>query len=320
MATSIALNAKPGVKRNFSKALLITQISVYLFIILHSITWHVFGIHALSKLCPFVFGDQVGNLEFNWVIVFWFLIFGSAIFLGRAFCAWGCMFGAYQDFVSRIATKLKAKPVDNKYRPWIIAAIGFVFVGIVVVLGSQENWPSVFWHVVIAVSAGLVIWILVEKKISGQNIIKLPKYIYVGQYLGGIVVAWIALNVFQRGIQLAFDKYGILDGENWAWQAATLVIIGVGIVTADKRIFCKYMCPIGMVFRLLSALPFPTKFKVRATDEKCTQCGKCSRSCLAGLNPMKDINTWGVVKDPNCVNCLECVSNCPQNAIGFSAK
>lgn len=215
---------------------------------------------------------------------------------------------------------MKTKPADSKYRPWIIGSIGFLYVGVVVFLGSQENWPSLFWHVVIAVTAGLVIWLLAEKKVSVQNIIKLPKYIYVGQYLGAIIVAWIALNVFQRGIQLAFDKYGILDHENWAYQGATLVIIGLGIVAADKWVFCKYICPIGMIFRFFSSLPFPAKYKVRATAEQCNQCGKCSRSCLAGLNPMQDINTWGVVKDPNCVNCLECVSICPQQAIDFTAK
>jgi len=78
MQTGLALDTQSKVKRNLSSALLITQISIYAFIILHAIVWHVFGIHVLSKLCPFVFGDQVGNLEFNWVIVFWIPVFGSA--------------------------------------------------------------------------------------------------------------------------------------------------------------------------------------------------------------------------------------------------
>ena len=51
---------------------------------------------------------------------------------------------------------------------------------------------------------------LVEKKASRQNLVKLPKYVWLGRYLGGIVVAWITLNVFQTGIKFAFDKYGTL--------------------------------------------------------------------------------------------------------------
>jgi len=224
MDASVDIKIKPESRRNFSKALLITQISIYLFIILHSITWHVFGIHILSKVCPFIFADEVGNLDFNWTIIIWILIFGSALFLGRAFCAWGCMFGAYQDFVSRIAAKLKSKTVTSKFRPWIIGTIGFLFVGArlvsVKMVWPSLSWPSLFWYIVIFISAGIIVWMLVEKKTSRQNLITLPKYIWVGRYLGGIVVTWIALNVFQTGITFAFDKYGILDNENWAFEAA----------------------------------------------------------------------------------------------------
>ena len=84
-----------GTKNKLTKSLLITQISIYVFIIIHSISWHVFGLHFLTKLCPGRFGDHLGNLEFNFNVAFWTLIFISTLFVGRAFCAWGCMFGAF---------------------------------------------------------------------------------------------------------------------------------------------------------------------------------------------------------------------------------
>lgn len=70
----------------------------------------------------------------------------------------------------------------------------------------------------------------------------------------------------------------------------------------------------------MSAIPFPYKFKVRATNEKCIKCGKCNKECLMELKPMEEINDHGVVKSPNCINCLVCVSTCPKNAIDFTVN
>ena len=39
-----------------------------------------------------------------------------------------------------------------------------------------------------------------------------------------------------------------------------------------------------------------------------------------GLNPMEEIIKEGVVKNPECINCLACVSTCPENVIDFTAN
>lgn len=93
---------KTKTRRNLSRYLLITQASIYIFIALHAVLWYVFGIHVLTKLCPFLFAEQIGRLELNFAILFWVLVLISTLFVGRAFCAWGCMFGAFQDFSHRL--------------------------------------------------------------------------------------------------------------------------------------------------------------------------------------------------------------------------
>ncbi len=35
---------------------------------------------------------------------------------------------------------------------------------------------------------------------------------------------------------------------------------------------------------------------------------------------MEEINDHSVVTDPNCINCLVCVSTCPQDAIDFTVN
>lgn len=301
-------------RQNLSRYLLITQIAIYVFITLHAILWYVFGVHILTKLCPFVFQEQVGRLELNFTILFWVLILISTLFVGRAFCAWGCMFGAYQDFVYRFTKLLKIKPIKNKLTRWlfrfilIILTIGFV-------LSNKFFWPAFFWFTAAAVLIGLVLWMFLEKSDKSPHTI--PKYILFAQYLGGIVALWIALNVFQKGFTFVFDKYSVFYDENWIVQIGLILIIALSISLVEKRVFCKYLCPVGMVLRLTSAIPFPVKFKVRSNGVKCSKCGRCNRECLMGLSPMDEINQYGMIKNPNCINCLACVSNCPKAAIDF---
>jgi polyferredoxin len=309
---------KLATKNKLTKYLLITQICIYGFIVLHAILWYVFGIHGLTKLCPFVFAEQVGRLELNFAILFWFLVFVSTLFLGRAFCAWGCMFGAYQDFVARFVKIVKLKPTQNKYVKWFIKIIiGIVLIGYLMV--SKFFGPSFYWFIVAIVLVGMVMWIFLERKRPAiQNLQSLPKYILFAQYLGGIIALWITMNVFQKGFSFVFDKYSVFYDEKWIIQGIFAAVIAFAIGAGEKRIFCKFLCPIGMTLRLISSIPFPKKLKVRATSEKCSQCGRCNKECFMGIKPMDDINQYGFVKDPNCIHCLVCVSKCPKNALDFT--
>ncbi|HEX9059875.1 MAG TPA: 4Fe-4S binding protein [Clostridia bacterium] len=306
-------------KRNLTKYLLISQVSIYAFIILHAVLWYVFGIHVLTKLCPFLFADQVGRLELNFAILFWVLIFISTLFAGRAFCAWGCMFGAYQDFVQRLVKILKIKPVSNKLGKWLLRFI-LILLTIGFILSNKNFWPSFYWFLATTILIGLITWNLFEKGNPKKNPHTLPKYILLVQYLGGIIALWFSLNIFQKGFSFVFDKYSVFHDENWVVQIALAAVIALSIGLIEKRVFCRYLCPVGMVLRLTSSIPFPKKFKVRATGSKCSQCGICNRECLMGLNPMEEINKYGVVTDPNCINCLACVSKCPKDAIDFKTK
>ncbi|HEX3046317.1 MAG TPA: 4Fe-4S binding protein [Bacillota bacterium] len=309
---------KSTTKEKLTRNLLITQISIYAFIVLHAILWYVFGVHYLTKLCPFVFAEQVGNLELNLAILFWVLVFISTLFLGRAFCAWGCMFGAYQDFVARIVKILRIKPTQNKLVKWLVWFIIFlVLIGYL--MTNKSYWPSLYWFIAGIILVGWVIWLFLEKKKPAvRNLQTLPKYILLAQYLGGIIALWITLNVFHKGFTFVFDKYSVFYDEKWIIQIAFAAVIAFAIGTGEKRIFCKYLCPIGMLLRLFSAIPFPKKYKVRAAGEKCTKCGKCNKECFMGINPMEEINQHGYVKDPNCINCLVCVSKCPKKVLDFT--
>lgn len=304
-------------KRNLGRYLVISQASIYGFIILHAALWHVFGIRILSKLCPFTFGTHVWNFEFNFAVLFWFLVLASTLIVGRAFCAWGCMSGAYQDFVFRITKKGKRRRITVARR-WVERAMVFAILISTLIKGTNDNWPTLFWFLIGVSALGTLIWSIGPSRHDDRHFDKLatlPKYVWITQYLGGIVYWWITLNVLDKGISFAFEKVGVLDNVAWSDELILAALIAIGIVFVEKRVFCKYLCPIGMLLRITSSIPFPIKYRVGKTSGRCVECGLCDKACMMDLKPQEELREYGYVKNANCINCLACVSKCPNDAI-----
>lgn len=310
---------KPGTQKKLARGLLVTQLAIYAFIVIHSILWHVFGIHWVSKLCPGRFMAHAGSLEFNFNVLFWGLVFLSTLFVGRAFCGWGCMWGAYQDFVARAFARLGIREIRGKSRAWLLAVL-LVLSGLPFVLGETRAWPSLFWFAVFIVLAGLGLWRVAEGRAPRRSVRTVPRYILLAHFLSVIVSSWIVLNVLEKGVTLAFDKYGVLD-EYASLAGALLAVAGFGLgavaVAVERRFFCRYVCPYGLLLRFLGAIPFAKRRRVRLAGGTCAECGRCDRACPMGIDPMAEIRDHGVVKSPECINCLRCVAECPAGALDF---
>jgi ferredoxin len=82
-----------------------------------------------------------------------------------------------------------------------------------------------------------------------------------------------------------------------------LIIVLAGSMLYD-RFFCKYMCPMGAFLGIISKISL---FKIKRDENKCINCGLCTRSCPANIKvqELNEINT------AECTGCGECVLNCP---------
>ena len=76
---------------------------------------------------------------------------------------------------------------------------------------------------------------------------------------------------------------------------------------AGERIWCRFICPLGIIHRLTSILA-----RYRRVVNKCTPCEKCTDIC-----PTNAIN----IKDPLkydrslCILCYKCTDTCPENTV-----
>jgi len=88
------------------------------------------------------------------------------------------------------------------------------------------------------------------------------------------------------------------------WELAFIVLILFAEFILFRRIWCKYLCPIGA---LISLFRYKHTMQIKFDSEKCN-CGSiesaCQKTCQFNLNPKKT----GVF--PYCHNCGDCVAVC----------
>lgn len=81
----------------------------------------------------------------------------------------------------------------------------------------------------------------------------------------------------------------------------------------SERFFCRYLCPMGALFSLVSR--FKTiKFKKPSTH--CGSCKACTNSCAMGI-PLYRMDSVG---SGECINCMKCVSACPRGNISLTVS
>jgi tetratricopeptide (TPR) repeat protein/ferredoxin len=77
--------------------------------------------------------------------------------------------------------------------------------------------------------------------------------------------------------------------------------------------FCTYACPYGGFFSLADKL---APGKIRVTDA-CNQCGHCTATCTSNVLVHAEVKQYGMVIDPGCMKCMDCISVCPNDALYF---
>jgi MauM/NapG family ferredoxin protein len=93
------------------------------------------------------------------------------------------------------------------------------------------------------------------------------------------------------------------------WVTASVFIGIFAGALGSPRFWCRYLCPAGAAFALLSRNPLIK----RHVSEACTGCGLCQKKCpmdAIGDSPMD-------TRHGDCVVCQTCVHACPTSAISF---
>ncbi len=91
-----------------------------------------------------------------------------------------------------------------------------------------------------------------------------------------------------------------------------LVVVFLGLVL--YRPWCKYLCPVGLVFALFNKISF---LRIKLERSGCTGCLKCLKDCTVGVPLSKLERGFDSVE---CVRCYNCVLDCPEGVVKLKPR
>lgn len=165
----------------------------------------------------------------------------------------------------------------------------------------------------------------ISSKIRKKPLQMPPKADRVLKFVKYGVLAFLVIAVWTLGMSIdtsvsPWNVFGVLvtlwKGGNIQSLASVgmvlLALILAGSLLVD-RFFCRYLCPLGAVFALVSRIRLFRIFKKQ--PEACGSCRMCTIHCSMGIS----LNQTERVKDSECIACFRCVDVCPRSNMTSSA-
>lgn len=267
-------------------------ILVHVLIIVHVALWLMSGDPgSRSTLSPVEPSEAMFTLEQGKVNA-GFVLFAGAIvltaLLGRYFCGWACHVVALQDLCAWMMKKIGIHPKPWRARllvwmPLLIALYMFV-------------WPTFRREVLAALIGEKVV-------VAGQT-----HYVLTPRQ-----AAWLGDVQPLHGFEAHFTVEDF-----WAtfppWYVAIPFLGICGFATVyfmGAKGFCTYGCPYGGFFGPADRL---APVRIRVTDA-CEHCGHCTAVCTSNVRVHEEVRDYGMVVDPGCMKCMDCISACPNDAL-----
>ena len=260
-------------------------IAAFVFILITLLFLDVTGAlhHWLGWLAKVQFLPAL--LAMNVVVVVLLLLL--TLIFGRIYCSVICPLGIMQDVISWVHDKRKKNRFSfSKEKKWLRYILLVIFV--------------------IALIAGVhsLVALLAPYSSYGRIVTNLLKPIYEG---GNNVFASIAEH---------FNSYAFYHVDVWIKSLPTFIIAALTFVILfvlawrNGRTYCNTICPVGTFLSFFARFSW---LKISFDEDKCKNCGKCSRNCKAACIDYKNHQ----VDYSRCVVCGNCLQQCNFDALHY---
>ncbi|MGP1347293.1 MAG: tetratricopeptide repeat protein [Phycisphaerales bacterium] len=265
-------------------------IGVHVLIIAHVTQWLITG-RTVSPVEP---SESMETLEVG-VVNAGFIFFGVAILstllFGRFMCGWACHVVALQDLCAWMMKKVGVRPKPFRSRLLVLIPVGLAIYMFV--------WPSF---------KRLAVFPALEALEGGSPV--------------GGAASW-ALGVLRPPAAWPVDgaAMGLVVDDFWATFPGPMVAVVFLLICGFAAVyflgakgFCTYGCPYGGIFAPVDQL---SPGRIVVDDSKCDGNAHCTAVCTSNVRVHEEIARYGMVVDPGCMKCMDCVSVCPSNALSF---
>ncbi len=254
---------------------------VQALIVLHVVVWIIGGRGpTLSPVEPSEAMHTLEHGEVNAGFVFFAVAILSTLVFGRFFCGWACHVVLLQDLCGWMMKKIGIRPRPFRSRLLVWAPLFFALYMFV--------WPT-FKRIVVFPALSSLGW----EGVAGwlKPVAEFP--------------GW-SNHLVRADFWSTFPP--------WYVAIPFLLVCGFAAVYfLGSKGFCTYGCPYGGFFAVADRV---APGRIRVTDA-CEHCGHCTAVCTSNVRVHEEVRTYGMVVDPGCMKCMDCVSVCPNDALYF---
>jgi polyferredoxin/tetratricopeptide (TPR) repeat protein len=244
----------------------------------HVLLWLAFGM-TVSPIEPSETMYTLNRGEVNAGFVFFATAIAATFVFGRFVCGWGCHIVALQDLCAWAMRRVRIRPKPFRSRLLVLAPL--------------------------ALAIYMFIWPTFHREVLTPGL----------RWVGVGVPAWLGESGPRPEFHAAF-----IVRDFWAtfppWYVAAPFLAVCGFATVyflGSKGFCTYGCPYGGFF---GPADLVSAGRILVNDD-CEQCGHCTAACTSNVRVHEEVRDFGMVVDPGCMKCLDCVSVCPNNALRF---
>jgi polyferredoxin/Pyruvate/2-oxoacid:ferredoxin oxidoreductase delta subunit len=254
------------------------------------------------------------------------LVWGLAIIaitmmVGRVWCNWMCPFGILHHFFGWIGNRRNTKQMIevNRYRK--IYAIKYYILAVMIamaglwVIPTAIDAPGQIWgayqgaelrqtgisRVFAAVETGIARSAEEHKRNNSTLQIGLLDPI-------ALTVRSMTTSVLPSVHKATESVY---TEPREYWQAWIVGLVFIGFLVANwwiPRFFCRVVCPLGALLGIFSRFAL---WRIDRDPVRCTDCDLCLKSCEGASDPQGDL------RKSECFVCLNCIDDCPHDALSF---
>jgi uncharacterized protein with FMN-binding domain len=144
----------------------------------------------------------------------------------------------------------------------------------------------------------------VDEKVD--SILKYAKYVIL---VFIIIISWTMGSSILDSTS-PWDVFGQITNISTIFSSLLIGLILLVLITIGaafiERFFCRYLCPLGAVFAIISKIGI---IKINKPKADCGKCRACTVNCSMGLKLYRVNGARG----GDCINCLKCTEVCPRN-------
>jgi polyferredoxin len=242
--------------------------------------WQIRGwpVNWFLQLDPLVaISTVLSTQKLYWPLLWALATIVLTIIFGRFFCSWLCPFGSLHHFTGFLAHRKRSAAQKIKLNKYHSAqSIKYL---ILVTFLAMAAFPSIF----ATLQTGLLDPIpMVTRSV---NLVLLP--------------------IIDKPFNLTSVTARFSAG---AWLIFVMFLTAVLLNLLIPRFYCRFICPLGALFGVISRFAV---WRIGKNAYTCSNCKLCESACEGGCEPA------GRIKISECVLCFNCLHDCNEEVIKY---